>query len=206
MNANLYFDAGDASENAVHLSEEQIDDQLIGELGSAAAVHLAACGICTARVAQAAEPIADFRDVTMAWSERRSATMPLPVVAGDGLLWQRRMGWATTAFALALGISLLSNGRKATTETVSLQLEQTVDTPIGAPQTAPAASRIAATPRVIEVAAVQNTSADRYAGDNRMLQAIDTELDASVESPAALGLEPASDQSGNESNHTSLED
>jgi hypothetical protein len=206
MNANLYFDAGNASENTVHLSEEQIDDQLLGELGSAAAAHLAACVACTARVAEAAEPITDFRDVSMAWSERRSATMPLPVVARDGLLWQRRMGWATTAFALALGISLLSSGHKVATETASLQLEQASDAPIAAQAT----SRVAAAPRVVEVEAVQNTSGnaagDRYAGDNRMLKAIDTELDASVESPTTLGLEPAGDQSGNQSSQTSLED
>ena len=205
MNDTLHFDAGNAAETTAHLSEEQIDDQLLGELGHVAAAHLVACEHCTARVTEAAEPIADFRDVSIAWSERRSATMPLPVVARDGLLWQRRMGWATTAFAFALGFSLLSNGHKVATETASLQMEQTADAPIAA-QTA---SRIAAAPRMVAVEAVQSTSgnaADRYAGDNRMLQAIDTELDASVESPATLGLETTGEQSGNESSQTSLED
>jgi hypothetical protein len=205
MNATIQFDAGDAAKNTVHLSEEQIDEQLLGELGSAAAAHLAVCLTCTARVAEAAEPIADFRDVTMAWSERRSATMPLPVVAGDSLVWQRRMGWATTAFALALGISLLSNGRKVTPETASMQPDQTVEAPMTA---ATVTSRVAAAPHFVEAA--QNTSGttagDRYAGDNRMLQAIDTELDASVESPATLGIEPASDQTRNENSQTSLDD
>jgi anti-sigma factor RsiW len=200
MNDTLHLDAGSAAETAVHLSEEQIDEQLLGELGSAAAEHLAACGQCSARVAEAAQPIADFRDVSMAWSERRSATMPLPIVAADGLVWQRRMGWATTAFALALGISLLSNGHKAGTETASLQPEQAMDAPIASA----VSSRVATAPHVVE--AVQNRSADRYAGDNRMLQAIDTELDASVESPATLGLEPASERSSSESSQTSLED
>jgi hypothetical protein len=39
-----------------------------------------------------------------------------------------------------------------------------------------------------------------------MLQAIDTELDASVETPATLGLQSGADQSSNESSQTSLED
>lgn len=202
MNAMMNLDACNPSEDMMHLSEEQIDDQLLGELGAGAAEHLAACSHCTARVAEAAEPITDFCDVAMAWSERRSATMPLPVVPSDGLLWQRRMGWATTAFALALGISLLGNGHKGSVETASVQPEQILDAPVASRATA----QVAATPRVVAVAAVQNTSADRYSGDNRMLQAIDTELDASVESPATLGLEPASDQSGSDSSQTSLED
>jgi hypothetical protein len=205
MNAIMNLDAGNhsedaASEHAIHLSEEQIEDQLLGELSGGAAAHLAGCDHCTARVAAAAEPITDFCDVAMAWSERRSATMPLPVGPTDGLLWQRRMGWVTAAFAVALGLSLVGGGHRAAVETASVEPDQTLEATSAAP------AQVAAAPRVVAVEAVQDTSADRYSGDNRMLQAIDTELDASVETPATLGLQSGADQSSNESSQTSLED
>jgi hypothetical protein len=186
--------------DAIHLSEDQIDYQLLGDLSGGAATHLAGCEHCAARVAVAAEPMVDFRDVAMAWSERRSATMPLPVAPRDGLLWQRRMGWVTAAFAMALGISVIGNGNGRRTETASVEPEQTIEALSAAP------AQIAAAPRAVAVEATQTASADRYSGDNRMLQAIDTELDASVETPATLGLEPAADQTSNEGSQTSLED
>ena len=192
----------------MHLSEDQIDDQLLGDLRGGAAEHLAGCEHCAARVVAAAEPMVDFREVAMAWSERRSATMPLPVAAGDGLVWQRRMGWVTAAFAVALGVSVIGhgngngigNGRGTGMETASVEPDQAFVVPSAG------SAQIAATPRVVAVEAVQSSSQDQYSGDNRMLQAIDTELGAAVESPATLGLEPANDQSNNEGSQTSLED
>jgi hypothetical protein len=85
-------------------------------------------------------------------------------------------------------------------ETASAPSEQTMEAPNAAP------AQIAVAPRAVVVEAVQSRSADRYSGDNQMLQAIDTELDAAVETPATLGLEPAADQSSNEGSQTSLED
>jgi hypothetical protein len=126
--------------------------------------------------------------------------MPLPVAPREGLLWQRRMGWVTAAFAMALGISVIGNGHRAGMETASVEPEQTMDAPSVAP------AQIAVAPRAVVVEAVESTPADRYSGDNRMLQAIDTELDAAVETPATLGLETAADQSSNEGSQTSLED
>ena len=44
------------TEAVVHLSEDEIDDQLIGDLAAAPAAHLDACALCTHRVTQAKDP------------------------------------------------------------------------------------------------------------------------------------------------------
>ena len=85
-------------------------------------------------------------------------------------------------------------------ETASVSSEQTMEAPNATP------AQVASAPRAVVVEAAQSSSADRYSGDNRMLQAIDTELDAAVETPATLGLEPAAEQSSSEGSQTSLED
>jgi hypothetical protein len=185
---------------SVHLSEEQIDDHLIGELDRNAAAHLAECEECSERVATAFEPMATFRDVTIAWSERRSATMPIPAVEADALVWQRRAGWAMAACALVVGISITSNGRKAEMLRVSGQAVQTATV---------AATRSVNIPAAADQRAVDDGDEDRaarYSGDNRMLKAIDNELDASVDTPAAMGLETVSDQPRTESAPMSVQD
>jgi hypothetical protein len=183
-----------------HLTEEQIDEELMGALSGEAAAHLAECVPCTQRVAEASMPMARFRDVTMAWSERRSATMPIPSVQAGVLVWQRRVGWAMTACALVVGISLTGNERKAEMLRASVQSAQGVD--VASMRT----SRVAAVPVVVASGAGDASTADRYSGDNRMLKAIDRELDASVESPAAMGLETVSDQPHSQSGTSSLDD
>jgi anti-sigma factor RsiW len=209
MNAMTHSDARNDWEHAMHLSEDQIDDQLLGELRGESASHLASCEDCAARVAAAAEPILEFREMATAWSERRSATMPLPVPLKEGLLWQRRMGWVTAAFAMALGLSIIGNGsgnrHSGGVETASVEPDQTGETPsVIRPQMAEAPRAVMV--EAVQVEAVQSASPDRYSGDNRMLHAIDTELDAAVETPATLGLEPAAEPSGSQVNQTSMED
>jgi hypothetical protein len=203
MNASIPFASVSVSDETIHLSEDQIDDQLIGDPSAYAAAHLAGCGECAERVADAAAPIAGFRDVTMAWSERRSATMPLPAAPVDGTLWQRRMGWAMAAFALVMGLSLSGAGRKAQRLTASVQSAPAVDS-FEQPAAAVTARNVAAPVRVA-LESGDARSDDRYAGDNRMLKAIDNELDASVETPAALGLEPDGDQGRSQDVQTLLE-
>jgi hypothetical protein len=183
-----------------HLSEGQIDDQLMGALSGEAAAHLAECASCTQRVAEASMPVAHFRDVTMAWSERRSATMPIPSVQAGVLVWQRRVGWAMTACALVVGISLTGNERKAEMLRASVQSAQSVDA------VSMRTSHIAVVPIATASGTGDASTADRYSGDNRMLKAIDRELDASVESPAAMGLETVSDPSHSQSGTSSLDD
>jgi hypothetical protein len=181
-----------------HLTPDQIDDHLIGDLAPAPAAHLAACTLCAERLAAARSPIASFQQVSTAWSERRSATLPIPIPARQAPVWQRHMAWATATLSMALGFafinathqfSILNTPQPAPIVSTSAQMtpvQQAVITP-KAPMLAETAS-IAPSPRAAHFAA--QTGA-QLSADNHMLQAIDASLDPSTDSPAALGLQPA---------------
>ena len=188
------------AEDVMHLSEEQIDDQLMGALSGEAATHLTECELCSQRVAEVETPIASFRDVSAAWAERRSATMPIPSVQAGALVWQRRVGWAMTACALVVGISFTANERKVEMLRASTQSLQSVETP------STTTSRVATVPTAVTHGAGDASAAEQYSGDNRMLKAIDSELDASIETPASMGLETVSEEPRSQSAPSSVED
>ena len=109
MNLNPALSPNLAIEAAAdHLTADQIDDHLIGDLAAAPAAHLAACSLCTDRVAAVANPIASFQHVATAWSERRSATLPIPVPTQQQPLWQRHTAWASACLTLAVGVALIN--------------------------------------------------------------------------------------------------
>ncbi|MGA7156861.1 MAG: hypothetical protein WBY53_08455, partial [Acidobacteriaceae bacterium] len=97
---------------APHLTDDQIDDQLIGDVAPAAAAHLAACALCAERVAALLSPIDSFDSVSSAWSERRSATLPIPVSTPSRPLWQRNSAWAMASLAFAFGLAFLNASRQ----------------------------------------------------------------------------------------------
>ena len=179
---------------AGHLTPDQIDDHLIGDLAPAPAAHLAACTLCAERVAAARSPIASFQQVSTAWSERRSATLPIPIPAQQAPVWQRHMAWATATLSMALGFafinathqfSILNTPEPAPITSTSAQLprvQQAVLTPKATILTETAS--ITPPPRAAHFAA-------QISADNQMLQNIDASLDPSTDSPAALGLQPA---------------
>jgi hypothetical protein len=181
-----------------HLTPDQIDDYLIGDLAARPAAHLAVCTLCAERVAAARSAISSFQQVSTAWSERRSATLPIPVPAQQAPVWQRHMAWATATLSIALGFafinathqfSILNTPQPAPIASTSAQL-----TPVPQPVIAPKAPALTETasitpaPRVAQFAA--QTGA-QLSADNHMLRAIDASLDPSADSPAALGLQPA---------------
>jgi hypothetical protein len=157
-----------------HLSADQVDDHLIGCLAAEPAAHLATCPLCTRRVAAAAAPFTSFQRVTTAWSERRSATLTVPIHSRQRPLWQRHLGWATACLTVAIGVALTNAGpgwfafSTPGPQSATLQTAQQDSAP--APH------------------------ADQISADNHMLQAIDAALDTSAETPAALGLQTASQQ------------
>ena len=81
--------------NEMHLGQDEIDEARIGCLADAASGHLDACAVCQQRVTAARLPIEDFKAVTMAWSERRSATMPTSLSTRllESASRQRRLAW-----------------------------------------------------------------------------------------------------------------
>jgi len=159
-----------------HLTEAQIDDHLIGDLAPAPATHLAACTLCADRVAAAAAPIASFHQVSTAWSERRSATLPIPAPNEQRPLWQRHMAWATASLSLAFGLAFLNTTHQFSVDTTP---------PPSAARTSPVAQLPPALTPAVALAPAQ------LSADNHMLRAIDASLDPDTDSPAALGLTPA---------------
>jgi hypothetical protein len=176
---------------ADHLTADQVDDQLIGDLAAAPAAHLAACSLCADRVATAASPMADFQNVSTAWSERRSATLPIPVPTQQRPVWQRHMAWATASLSLAFGIAFLnashqfslqtSRPQPASVQSAAAQPNAVLQSTVSPKALAlTEAASIAPAPRATQISA-----------DNHMLRAIDASFDPSADSPAALGLMPA---------------
>lgn len=195
MNANLdpqAIPASSASERLIadHLTADQIDDQLIGDLAAAPAAHLAACALCAERVAAAASPMASFQHVSTAWSERRSATLPIPIPTQQRPVWQRHMAWATASLSLAFGIAFINASHQFMLQTTQPQPAPTqtaqsyLPTQSIAPQTT-----TTKLPVLTETASITPAPhAAQIAADNHMLRAIDASFDPSADSPAALGL------------------
>jgi hypothetical protein len=156
------------NDSTLHLTEDQLDDHLIGDLAAPAAAHLAACQLCSARVAAVASPIASFQSVSLAWSERVSAAAPMPELPSSRTLLERRLAWSFAVAACAVGLGL-----------TGLRLPGN-DHRIAAP--APAATAAIATHAATPTAA-------QLSSDNQLLRNIDRELDASAETPD-LGLVP----------------
>jgi hypothetical protein len=170
-----------------HLTEDQIDDALIGSLARNASGHLALCDHCAERVAEARMPLASFKAVSTAWSERRSAT--LPGVAVPNAAGPQRLAWGAAALTAALGfviaIPMVQRHDRMTDAAVSTSAPQQVAVVNAEPVMAP----VAAVASKSEAKA-QNSDAEQISRDNQMLNVIDQELSASSESPATLELQP----------------
>ena len=164
----------------LHLSETELESVLIGDAAPASAAHLADCGSCRTALAEMEAPLAGFRAVTLAWSERRSATMPLRDLDAArrraAAAWRQRFALSTgLAVALVVGVAIPVLHRTAATET-------------GTNHTAATAEAVSASPAS---PASSESPDEQISHDNLMLKAIDQELDSRAESPVSLGLQPA---------------
>jgi hypothetical protein len=174
------------NQHAAHLSEDQIDDLLIGDLdalAAPAAAHLDACLHCQSRVAAAKAPIASFKAVSLSWSERRSATLPpvaQPAVAVS--VWHRYARWASVATAILLVGIAVPMAKHSDTPSTSKPATESIANAAAAPTAAePAAQPQQATLRTVSL---PQQSPDEIIRDNQMLEAIDQELATSDRSPA----------------------
>jgi len=161
-----------------HLGPDELESVLIGDAAPESTAHLAACEPCKAALAELEAPLAGFRAVTLAWSERRSATMPLrdleAAQSRAAAAWRKRFALsAGLAAALAIGVAVPVLHYEAT--------------PSDEAQSQPSAQAAATTETAS--AASEESPQQQIARDNQMLRAIDQELSSSVESPAALGLQ-----------------
>jgi len=172
-----------------HLTEDQIDDVLLGELAAAPTGHLAGCNACQARVALAEAPIASFKAVSLAWSERRSATLPSKPILSSTSSWYRHASWAAAASAvLLLAIAVPVTRYEAASSKHQLASNSTphITQPaqVNAALTVP--NEILHEVRIQPVATgvSSGSHAVQIARDNQMLQDIDRELEASAQPPA----------------------
>ena len=87
--------------STIHLSEEELDDVLIG-LGSAEShAHLGACAECRSRVATIRGDIALFNAASMAWSESRRPQARV-TESNAKRLPAAFLGWAAATFAVVV--------------------------------------------------------------------------------------------------------
>lgn len=182
----------------MHLTEDQIDDALIGDLAVTAAAHLSGCKACTTRVAQAEMPLASFKAVTTAWSERRSATMPTLAPQRVGLGARGRlMAWSTAlSVMIVAGVAVPVLVHKenpadtAAARTVQAPAAVQAATSVGeiAKVNAPEAVGASGSSTSRDESSQERLSQERISKDNAMLQDINRELDASSAS-SVLTLE-----------------
>lgn len=87
-------------ESMNHLSDEVLDDILIGLGSSAAESHLAECPLCRGKVEDFRSGLDKFNQTTLAWSEARSNAMGQVQIRRRLLRFPFIMGWALAAAVL----------------------------------------------------------------------------------------------------------
>lgn len=154
------------TETSSHLSEEAMNDILIG-LGSAEAEgHLRACQVCRAQLDNVNSALLSFNQATLEWSERRSACLP---AVQTGWSWHQRLGrflqspqWLvqsglalTSVLLLAISMPLWYHERHAV---------------------------LSGTPAAITAA---ENSAEQIEQDNALLRSVDSVLNTTEVSPVS---------------------
>lgn len=160
---------------AGHLSEDQLDAALMGCMADETAGHLEACECCQQRVVAARLPMESFKAMSLAWSERRSATMPVPQPAGllESLGRRRRLGWGVAVAAMLTVLIVTPLEMRHGAHVATDDAAQIHATALGS----------------TGVVSGQQSTEEQIERDNQLLNEIDRELNASSENPAALGLE-----------------
>jgi predicted anti-sigma-YlaC factor YlaD len=203
--------------NAVHLSDEQFAELLMGGSPAQVQAHLQECAKCRAEAERVGGAIWDFSEQSRLWAERRAAERVLRTAAQTPraeresvLAWLvRPQSWAGAALAIALAVGIGMTIEWEHSRTAQ-QAATTAQADAAKAQAGLAAARVEATTAQAETkapagattvqarAAVQSEAAVQSAtlkADNALLSAIDGELRADESAPASLyGL--AADTSG----------
>ncbi|RXH55907.1 hypothetical protein [Granulicella sibirica] len=161
---SLKHSAGTHASPISHLSEDDLNDVLLGLSTPASDLHLASCIECSEQLAEFRSTIGAFNKASLAWSEARSNSMPLEIprrkfsFGGFGSLGSLAVS-ATFAFVVALALTLGIHYRSVKTLPNQASTSQ------------------AQNPRA-------NTARqDEIASDNAMLAAINSELYRPTPSP-----------------------
>jgi hypothetical protein len=151
-----------------HLSEAQIDDFIIGDAEPSAAAHLARCPLCTERVTVASASLSSFNTLATTWSERVSASLPAPLPQAGQSSWLRPLALAAPCFVLLVGFMVLHTtyvDKSASRDMQSNAADEGVE---------------------------DQAQQSRVSADDRMLDAIDSDMDFDSDTPTNLGLRPVS--------------
>jgi hypothetical protein len=101
-------------ELSAHLSEEALDDALIGLSSPETEAHLALCGVCRSQLESFHTEMQLFNETSMAWCEARPAR-PFPAVSRSKKLshaYYAPLGWAMAATVfLAIGVPIWNHDR-----------------------------------------------------------------------------------------------
>jgi anti-sigma factor RsiW len=154
--------------NPRHLSEEAMDDALIGIATAETEAHLATCDVCRAQVASFQLQMDSFNAATMAWSERKIAAQPIRVdsnVKPWRGVFVPSPAWAMAAI-IVLTIAALMLHWNTTHNSIRLASN---DTPA---------------PAVTGINSTMGDSAIQIEQDNQLLQSVNAALTTADESPA----------------------
>ena len=171
-----------------HLSDDQLEDLLLGEPAPEAAAHLNVCPLCQSKSEAFTSTLAHFNQATLDWAEAfgashaalttRPATVPRafepsPRAAGGRF-------FPAYAWAFAVAIVLLA---------AMLFLRPAPTTPI----------QTARTPQPDAALRPSATPDPQIAADNMLLANIDTALNQPDPAPSVLNLEPALERATSDS-------
>lgn len=144
-----------------HLTEEELDDLLLGQAAPHAQQHLDACELCRAQLAPFQTAVAAFNDASMAWAQAKSNTISRDLstirpARTQPLAWS--LGAAMlVAVAVALSVGVHRTPSEAGTTAQSAQIQH-------AAQHAP-------------------HDPEEIAADNAMLEAINSAINPAEPSP-----------------------
>lgn len=115
--------------DSVHLSEEELNDILIGLGSSESEAHLNGCRECRARVREFQSELELFNSASMAWSESR-AVKPIQPTSREGLVHPRLalLSWAATAaVVLVMAVAIWHHGHSAPADHAAAMQSQPSD-------------------------------------------------------------------------------
>jgi len=142
-----------------HLSEEELDDVLLGVGTAESELHLAACEVCSAQLAPFQTSVAAFNEGSLAWAQAKSNTVSRDLSAARLSTGHRQpLAWAA-------GVSSLA----AIAFVLAINLHHA---PEVAENNPPPAAHVSVADNAQEIAA-----------DNAMLEAINSEISSTAPSP-----------------------
>jgi anti-sigma factor RsiW len=88
-----------------HLQPEQMNDLLLGIVGSETAAHLGACPQCRSEVEAMRQTLGSFRSAAVGWSEGAAKQVALPSAHRARATWVRP-AWVLATAAIVLAVTI----------------------------------------------------------------------------------------------------